>query len=381
MKFLLLHGYSEEYGFDSIRVKQWIKRLNVYGFTVDDYICPMSIKGMRLPWHKLDYSWKTANKDLLLFYEDLARKCEQYDVLINFGAINLHPQFLEQLSIIKILIFRDDPESSSYFSKPIALFHDICAIGNIAEINQYIKWGHKNVFWLPNGFWIDDYNPELTEEQLFSINRDVDVSIICERLTQYRKKNLDKYTSAFPKGSYYGKGWPSGFLPEAERVNLLQRTKIGINIHNSTGPINFRTFYLPANGIMQICDNKSHLSKVFELDKEVIGYDTIEEAIDKTHYYLNNPEKRLEIAISGYRRTIEDYNELECFKRIVEAVEQFVGDNEIIRTRDCPQNKPGEVNTIEKGRQLLKVCFSDVVFKTKNFYNHKLPRFLGKLHK
>jgi spore maturation protein CgeB len=381
MKFLLLHGYSEKYGFESIRLKQWLTRLNEYGFSVDDYICPMPVKGMRLPWHKLDYNWKTADKHLMSFYEEFAKKCDQYDVLINFGALNLHPQFLEQLSITKILIFRDDPESSDYFSKPIALFHDICAIGNIAEIDQYIKWGHKNVFWLPNGFWIDDYDPELTEEKLFSINRDVDVSIMCERLTQYRKKNLDKYTTAFPQGKYYGKGWPSGFLPESERVNLLQRTKIGINIHNSTGPINFRTFYLPANGIMQICDNKSHLAKIFELDKEVVGYDSIEEAIDKTHHYLNNPEKRLEIAIAGYRRTINNYNEIECFKRIVEAVERFVGDNENIKTNELPLKIVGKANIIEKGSQLLKVCFSDVVFKTKNFYNHKLPRFLGKLHK
>jgi len=381
MKILLLHGYSEMYGFDSIRIKQWLARLNEYGFSVDDYICPMHVKGMRMPWHKLDYSWKTANKDLMSFYEDLAVKCDQYDVLINFGAINLHPQFLEQLPIIKVLIFRDDPESSDYFSKPIALFHDICAIGNIAEIDQYVKWGHKNVFWLPTGFWIDDYDPELTEEQLFSINKDVDVSIMCERLTQYRKKNLDKYTAAFPKGAYYGKGWPNGFLAESKRVNLLQRTKIGINIHNSTGPINFRTFYLPANGILQICDNKSHLAKIFELDKEVIGYDSIEEAIEKTHYYLNNPEKRLEIAIAGYRKTIINYNEIECFKQIVEAVERFVKNNENIRTNEFQLNNIRKPNTVEKVIQLLKVCLFDVVFKIKNFYKHKLPRFLGKLYK
>ncbi|MEY4572920.1 MAG: hypothetical protein RLZ10_2181 [Bacteroidota bacterium] len=381
MKFLLLHGYSEKYGFEAKRVKQWLTRLNEYGFSIDDYICPMPVKGMRLPWHKLDYNWKTADKNLMAFYEEFAKKCQQYDVLINFGALNLHPQFLEQLSIIKILLFRDDPESTEYFSKPIALYHDICAIGNIAEIDQYIKWGHKNVFWLPSGFWLDDYDHELTEEKLFSINRDVDVSILCERLTQYRKKNLDKYTAAFPQGKYYGKGWPNGFLPESERVNLLQRTKIGVNIHNSTGPINFRTFYLPANGIMQICDNKSHLAKIFELDKEVVGFDSIEEAIDKTHYYLNNSEKRLEIALAGYRRTVNNYNEIACFKMILAAVERFVADNENIKRSELSLKKVGNANIIVKGSQLLKVCISDFVFKTKNAFNHKLPRLLGKLQK
>ena len=89
----------------------------------------------------------------------------------------------------------------------------------------------------------------------------------------------------------HGAGWPKGFLPEKERVPLLQRTKIGVNIHNSTGPINFRTYYLPANGVMQICDNKKHLPMVFELNKEVVGFDSIEEAIDLCRYYLEHDEE------------------------------------------------------------------------------------------
>ncbi len=64
----------------------------------------------------------------------------------------------------------------------------------------------------------------------------------------------------------------------------MQRTRVGINIHNSTGPINFRTFYLPANGVLQICDNKSHLGRIFELGREVVGYQEIAEAIELCRY-------------------------------------------------------------------------------------------------
>jgi len=375
MKYLILHGYSDNYGFESIRVKKWIERMNQGGFVVDDFVLPIPIKGMRLPWHKLDYAWNASDPALLRFYEELAKTCENYDVLINFGAINLHPGFLEQLSIIKVLLFRDDPESTEYFSKPVALYHDLCAVGNIAEVDAYKSWGHKHAFWLPNGFWNDDHDPNASYNDIFSSIRDVDVTILCERLTQYRKKNLDKYTKAFPHGEYYGKGWPKGFLPESERIPLLKRTKIGINIHNSTGPINFRTFYLPANGVLQICDNKSHLGKIFQLDKEVIGYENIEEAIEKTRYYLDHESARLEIAQAGYQRTMKEYNEIECFRKIDVAVRSFKDEKleqnpaPAIKEITIPQHPYHQVV-----KRFIEAAFKDLVFKTNNFFTHKLPR-------
>jgi hypothetical protein len=112
-------------------------------------------------------------------------------------------------------------------------------------------------------------------------------------------------------------------LPESERVPLLQKTKIGVNIHNSTGPINFRAFYLPANGVLQICDNKSHLGKMFELGKEVAGYDDIDEAIELCRYYLAHDAERREIAAAGFERAVRDYNEVASFRSVVTAVEEF----------------------------------------------------------
>lgn len=37
---------------------------------------------------------------------------------------------------------------------------------------------------------------------------------------------------------------------------------------------------------MQICDNKSHLHMIFEVGKEAVGFDNVDEAIDLTRYYL-----------------------------------------------------------------------------------------------
>jgi spore maturation protein CgeB len=319
LKVLVCHGYSVHHG-DYNRIRNWIERLNSAGFHVDDFYIGMNIRGMRMPFIDLDFKWKSGNLQLLHTYEQLAIKALGFDVLINFGGVNLHPEFLQQLNTINVLRFNDDPEASSQFSQPIATGHDYCAIGNIAEVETYRRWGVQNVHWVPLGFWYDDYNPALTVDHILSQDRHNDIALMCERITPYRRAFVDQYSLVFPTGTYRGKGWPDGFLPEEHRIPLLQATKIGINIHNSTGPINYRTYYLPANGVLQICDNKAHLGKIFELGKEVVGYDSINEAIELTRYYLNNEDERRAIALAGFERAIVDYNEVACFQKMLDPI-------------------------------------------------------------
>lgn len=180
----------------------------------------------------------------------------------------------------------------------------------------------KFVTW-PVGFFADDYDRSLSREDILSGQRDIEIIMICDRNAPWRMNRVDSFASAFPQGAYYGEGWPKGFLPEAERVPILQRSRIGINIHNSTGPINFRTYYLPANGVMQICDNKSHLRCLFELNKEVIGFDNIDEAVELCRYYLTHDEERRQIAAAGWERALRDYNEVACFRLMLRYVEEL----------------------------------------------------------
>ena len=222
-----------------------------------------------------------------------------------------------------------DPESSEKLSKPVAAAFDLAMVGNIAEVDTYRSWGVKNVRWWPLGFRHDDYDSSLTEQKILQGHRDIEVSLLCERLSRYRKNRVDKFVRAFPNGAYYGLGWPSGFLPEHQRISLLQRTRIGINIHNSTGPINFRTFYLPANGVMQICDNKSNFGKIYTLGTEAVGYDSIEEAIELTRYYTEHDAERRHIAAAGWKRATSNYNEIACFKIVVDSINELRCHNSI----------------------------------------------------
>lgn len=322
LRYLMGHSYAHEGAFGRQWLEAWAARIRAAGFSLDLMQIGLDVPGRRLPFAELDRRWKRGDSRLMRFYETIARKTESYDVLINAGALNLHPEFLRQLPVTTVLQFNDDPESASA-SRPVAPAHDLCCIGNIAEVDTYRSWGVQHVHWIPMGFRATDFNPGLTEDDILNKNRDVDVSLLCERLTAYRRSSVDAIAAAFPQGVFRGPGWPSGFLPEEERVPLLQRTRTGINLHNSTGPINFRTYYLPANGVLQICDNKSHLGRIFQLGVEVVGYDSVSEAIDLCRYYLAHEQERRAIAAAGWRRSTRDYNEVEVFRRMDSVVAAY----------------------------------------------------------
>lgn len=320
MRILLGHTFPDSATFGSAWIEDWLARLRVAGFEVYPFSLVFDQRRPVSYFDELDVLWRYQDPRLLDMYQRLFNTLSNYDVFICFNGANVHPEFVRTLKCFTVYGCFDDPESSAKLSKPVAAAFDLAMVGNIAEIDTYRSWGVKDVRWWPLGFRYDDYDPSLTEQAILEGYRDIEVTLLCERVARYRKKRVDQFARAFPNGVYHGRGWPSGFLPEDQRIPTLQRTRIGINIHNSTGPINFRTFYLPANGVMQICDNKSHLGKVYELGVEAIGYDSIEEAVELTRYYLEHDDERRRIAAAGWKRAITDYNEVACFKRVVDAV-------------------------------------------------------------
>lgn len=325
MRILLGYSYYP-YSYDiKYWVESWVSRLNKSGFKIDTVPLTLNPPDHPIWWPMLDEKWKLGDHELLQFYDNLLKKLENYDVFINWNGINIHPEILKYFPTFNVYGCFDDPESSERLSKPVARFYDLCLIGNIAEIETYKSWGVREVKFWPLGFMATDANPQFVETDIMTKSRKFDTCFLGERkYFPERIKKLDTYSKAFPQGMFFGSGWDKGFYPEHKKIDLYQNTKIGINIHNSTGPINFRTYTLPANGVMQICDNKKYLGKIFELNKEVIGFDDVKEAIELTRYYLAHNDERIEVALAGWKRVIKDYNEIAVFALAVKYITEVI---------------------------------------------------------
>lgn len=322
----IVYGFSyfaSEYYDDAKKMSdEYVDKLNQEGFDVEPYCLTINPPGPPIAFAELDKMWKAKDPVLMKFYDDLREFCVGKDVLMNASGINLHPEFVESLDIFTVFQCFDDPESSEFLSKPVASSYDLCLVGNIAEVSTYKTWGVKNAEWVAMGVLPEIYDPTLTYEQILEGDRDIDLFMMIN-YTHFRKERLDKILNAFPEADFYGVGFPKGALTH-DRVEYLKRAKIGPNMHNSTGPINYRTFYLPANGVMQICDNKKHLGEIYELGKEVVGFDTMEECIDLCRYYLDHDQERRQIAADGWKRCMRDYTEVAIFRRNVALFEKYM---------------------------------------------------------
>jgi len=306
----------------------YLRRLCQAGFDVKGFCLTLNPPGPRLHWPELDARWRRGDRELMTMYEQLVKKLEGRNVFVNGSGINLHPEFVRQLPVFRVFQCCDDPESSDNLSRPVAHAYDLCVVNNIAEVETYRRWGVKRAHWIPLGFRADMADPALTYDQIISGDRDVDVMMIADRLSPWRAKRMDVLHAAFPNAHFYGQGWPCGYLDRADEIRLMGRSKIGPNVHNSTGPINLRTFYLPANGVMQICDNKRNLGAIYELNRQVVGFDTIEECVELCRYYLAHDAERRQIAAEGWKHAVTEYNEIAIFKKISDVVVTYRGENE-----------------------------------------------------
>jgi hypothetical protein len=123
----------------------------------------------------------------------------------------------------------------------------------------------------------------------------------------------------------YGAGWRRGFIADERLGSLYARSRLGLNKHNSTGPINVRLYDLAAFRVMQICDNRRHLGMVYQLDDEVAGYNTLEECLALIAHYARHPEEASRIADAARRRFDRDYSAVPLWETFVRNLNDRLG--------------------------------------------------------
>lgn len=322
LRYLWVHS-----NIDSSWMIEWherqIKRRQERGFDIDLFVLRTDPGQREIHYFPLlDRLWRRGEPKLMRMYEALAEKLQGRDVLIHFNGANLHPEFLQQLDVLKIYHCADDPESTPLLSKPVAHSYDIHMISNIATLDMYRAWGLPNVYFWPLGSLISESDVEdLNVDNI----RDLYVRTIpvvffgaLGGVYNRRTRRIMRLAKHFPEAYFAGSGWARGFVNWEDMWAMYRKAQIGWNVHNSSGPINFRTYDLAAHGVLQICDNKSHLGQIYKLGTEAIGFETVEECIDLTRYYLAHPEEQREIAARGWMRWRSDYTPDRIWDRLVD---------------------------------------------------------------
>ncbi len=309
----------------------WAGRIRALGYRVELFGIPCP-EGW-WPFPKLNQAWLRQEPALMRAYELVAKTAERGDILVASGGAMVHPEFIAQLPTLNVFLCGDDPESSEILSKPVAPAFDVSITSNVACVDLYRSWGCRHASWVYQAIRPELGDPTLTEERILTETRDLEVVMLCERIynASDRANRIERLHREFPQAFIRGRGWPGGHVQPAP---VYRRAKIGWNLHNSIGPCNTRLVTLPAFGVMQICDNKSNLGQLFKLDEEIVGFDSLEECIDKTRYYLAHDDERRAIAARGWKRAMKDYTEPVQWEKIVNIL------NPVWREKFVPSCKP-----------------------------------------
>ncbi|MBO4223597.1 glycosyltransferase [Bradyrhizobium neotropicale] len=117
---------------------------------------------------------------------------------------------------------------------------------------------------------------------------------------------------------FQGEAWGT------EMYQALRRSRITLNSHidmagQEAG--NVRLFEATGVGTFLLTDFKDNLHTLFDLDREVVAWRSIDDCIEKIDRYLADDAARKEIAAAGQRRTLKAHNYRERTRAILAAVE------------------------------------------------------------
>ena len=328
----------------NLYIKDGIKFEYIY---IDDYV---QIDDLKI--EELEENLKRKTNGFHNLYNKIQENINKYDVLwIRHGSL-FHPKFINDINIFKCLHTTDDPEGSERDSKRYCKYYDLVIYAGIfynqhERLEDKLKeWGAKETYWMPLGVYERKYRKKLNVDEIINNEKNKNIPIIFIGSSWLKEKFLIQVKKYFKKDFHiYGHwGGKRGIfkriikynvwtyikpLEEEKFLDILENSKIGINKHLSYGPSNQRMHILPANNVLQITDLPNQTKEIYDIDKEIICYEDLEEIIEKIEYYLHYEERRIEIILEANKKVMNNYlfekNLKDCIKHIQKLIDKDNG--------------------------------------------------------
>ena len=170
----------------------------------------------------------------------------------------------------------------------------------------------KKSYWFPNSY---------SDELIFpkNIKKTVDIGFCGNVLNRGHVINsLDKYDIK-----------KDIFVIGDDMVDVINSYKIHLNC-NISNDINYRTFETTGCETFLLTNYTPGLEKLFDIGKEIVVYNDLNDLDNKVKYYLENEEERKLIAKAGYERSKKDHTYFERAKILIDIIKNNENENENI---------------------------------------------------
>lgn len=161
---------------------------------------------------------------------------------------------------------------------------------------------NKVVEWLPHGV-----EPRAFPSTPKAMPK-YDVSFVGHLVSEERIEFLDRIFKEFPN-FWFGKRLSRYVKDEGQMddcADIFRKSKIVLN-PPTKDDVNMRHFEACAAGAFQLTKWCPGLEDLFEDGKHLVMYKTVDEAIKKIRYYLENDKERQAIADAGYSHVIANH--------------------------------------------------------------------------
>ncbi|OGS22899.1 MAG: hypothetical protein A2252_07420 [Elusimicrobia bacterium RIFOXYA2_FULL_39_19] len=240
----------------------------------------------------------------------------------------------ETFKIPAVLWFGDDPHLFHTMSRKLAPLYDYVFTSSQDAVKWHKELGVKNVQWI--GFACDPElhkNMELSDEDKIKYGSDICFVGVYYKEREELFKKLTSYNFKI-----FGRGWkdkeiiknnPHIYGGEGLYLNDMMKafnaSKIILNMHDvqqKHGGLKatFRVYEVTGCRGFLLTDKPYGIEEQFEINKEIVCYESTEELKEKIDYYLENSWKRENIAKAGQLRTYKDHTFEHRAKQIIDFV-------------------------------------------------------------
>jgi spore maturation protein CgeB len=149
-------------------------------------------------------------------------------------------------------------------------------------------------------------------------------------LRKIRIENSEKVFKLLEYGNVLVNYYPESILKKVQKpeygfnmYKLLQNSKIVLNNHGEVAGDyagNMRLFEATGAGSCLLTDDKCNLTKLFDVNNEIVVYHDAADCADKIKWLLENEEARKAIALAGQNKTLRSHTVEDRCKSIIEII-------------------------------------------------------------
>lgn len=232
---------------------------------------------------------------------------------------------LQESKVFSVGFFGDDQWRFQNFSSKYAPYLSACITTDKFKVKAYQEINQKNVI-------LSQWASLESKQNIDVESYNYDVSFV-GGFTRYRGWFVKRLSAKGIKVHCFGEGWESGRVTYKEMEKIFLNSKVNLNISNSqshdiryifssvkallgfirnlikkgknSSQIKARNFEIPVQGGFQLTDYVPTLEDYFDIGKDLVCYNSVDEVEELIQYYLENSDERESVKKHGVLKSRE----------------------------------------------------------------------------